>query len=83
MNITSKPEWLDRLYAEREWVTDRLERLQEFVDSERFDGLDREEKRRLYRQRSAMQDYVQVMTERINAANEARAEPNLQGAAHE
>lgn len=58
--------WQDRLVRERDDVDVMLERLNVFLVAE--PAVSVEEKNRLFRQRRAMEEYRNVLAERISAA---------------
>jgi hypothetical protein len=58
--------FLDRLYAERQELGVKLEKLQAFSTTPAFDGLDEDNRDLLRQQMSAMQIYMVVLDKRIN-----------------
>lgn len=58
-----------RVIEEKTELDMRLGRLREFLGSERFAALDKDEQKRLLRQDRYMADYSQVLGERIEAFN--------------
>lgn len=56
-----------RVVEEKQELDSRLEKLQLFVASTRFDGVPNSEQERMKRQLRIMKDYSQVLSERIDA----------------
>ena len=62
------PAWLIRVKAERDALADRVAKLLVFIGSPQFDGIDEAERGRLRRQYDSMGTYLEVLCERIKAA---------------
>lgn len=61
-----KPQtFLDRLRIECDDVGGRLTRLEEFIDTQQFQGLEQEERERLQGQKLAMRNYHGILVARI------------------
>jgi hypothetical protein len=58
-----------RVIDEHQELTDKLDKLNSFFSNPVFQGLDAAEQDRMRRQASAMQEYADVLVERINAFN--------------
>lgn len=56
-----------RVEAERDALSDKIDKLRTFVNSATYVGLPYEERGRLTRQYMAMSDYLDILTERIKA----------------
>lgn len=59
-----------RVVAERQELTDRIDKLIAFTKTPIFDALDRAEQFRLVRQLDAMRAYEHILSERISAFGE-------------
>lgn len=66
-------DFLDRMKAEHTDLSDRLEKLDTFVEGETFAGLDLERRTLLLQQRAAMHTYRDTLQQRIDV--ESRPEP--------
>jgi len=62
------PAWLVRAKAERDALADRVAKLLVFIGSPQFERIDEDESGRLRRQYDAMSTYLEVLCERIKAA---------------
>lgn len=62
--------WLDRLRIERDELSERLEKLQAFVEAPAFEALDDDDAELLLNQRMAMSAYLHAMNLRIEKAGQ-------------
>lgn len=65
------PDWLLRLRDEEANCRTRVQKLEEFFQSETFRNLDASRRALLYRQRKVMADYLTVLSQRLNLEIEA------------
>jgi regulator of replication initiation timing len=63
----------ERVVQERAELVDKLFRLKQFFSTPTFEALDTEEKGRLARQAEAMDQYAQILADRIHAFPQASA----------
>ena len=66
--MTPEP-WQQRLVDEKDELSGRLNRLYEFMLTSIYETLSADEKIRIVRQRDAMNTYLEVLFDRINAAD--------------
>lgn len=62
----------DRVYSEATELKEKLERLQDFMGSPKFDALSYADKYLLIDQECAMQDYLDVLTARLSVMNKRK-----------
>ena len=62
-------DYLSRIKKEKKELVDKLQKLEDFVYSDDFAKLPDESKELLFRQRTAMTDYRDVLAERIEFAD--------------
>jgi hypothetical protein len=63
-------EYQKRVVEEKTDLDNKLVKLNNFIESDRFEDVDEEEQERLTRQGIAMQDYSLILEERIAAFDE-------------
>jgi len=63
-------EYQKRVVEEKTELDNKLVKLNNFIESDRFEDIDEEEQERLTRQGIAMQDYSLILEERIAAFDE-------------
>jgi hypothetical protein len=63
-------EYQKRVVEEKTDLDNKLVKLNNFIESDRFEDIDEEEQERLTRQGIAMQDYSLILEERIAAFDE-------------
>ena len=63
-------EYQKRVVEEKTELDNKLVKLNNFIESDRFEDVDEEEQERLTRQGIAMQDYSLILEERIAAFDE-------------
>ena len=68
MSMTPEP-WQQRLVDERDELSSRLARLGDFMHTSIYETLSEDEKDRILRQRYGMNTYLEVLVERIHAAD--------------
>ena len=68
MSMTPEP-WQQRLVDERDELSSRLARLGDFMHTSIYETLSEDEKDRILRQRYGMNTYIEVLVERIHAAD--------------
>ena len=61
--------WQQRLVDEKDELSSRLARLGDFLCTSIYETLSDDEKERIIRQRDAMNTYLEVLCERIHAAD--------------
>ena len=66
--MTPEP-WQQRLVDEKDELSSRLNRLCDFMCTSIYETLSEDEKERILRQRDAMNRYLEVLVERIHAAD--------------
>lgn len=63
--------FLDRMYIERDDLNDKLRKLHDFINSDRFDELDKENQKLLIEQETAMDVYLHILEQRIKLAEKS------------
>jgi hypothetical protein len=72
-NISNLPPHIQRVHAEAAELKDRLTKLDTFIMGEKFDSLPGVDRSLLRIQASAMRDYLNVLTERLEHFNPTTA----------
>ncbi len=60
------PDYISRIKVEKKELSDKLQKLEDFIYSDTFEGLSDESKELLFRQRGAMTEYRDVLAERLS-----------------
>lgn len=63
----ARPEYQTRVITEKSELDEKRQKLQGFIDGDKFAEVDADEQDRLERQSAIMQDYSDVLEERITA----------------
>jgi hypothetical protein len=71
MNETTKPEttFLERLMLEAQELAEKTNKLNDFMRTQLFVNLDRQNKDLLYKQSRLMNEYLQILGQRIELLN--------------
>lgn len=59
-------DWKERLIEEKNQLTDRINKLQQFVLTDKFDSLPYTDKELLMQQLEAMDNYAYILTQRVD-----------------
>ena len=59
-------DWKERLIEEKDQLTDRINKLQRFVLTDKFDSLPYADKELLMQQLEAMDNYAYILTQRVD-----------------